>query len=255
MITIGIDSGTQRTKAVIIRDEEIISMALARTNFNANEVAEEMIRQLLDKSNLNMSVVEKIYTTGVGSKTIQVGDGHVNEIMAAAAGVCRLMPECRCVLDLGAERNRVIRLDDNHKVQGYEVNDKCASGSGTFIENMARVLETSTEEFGSLALHHKKNISLSAQCVVFVESEVISLIHQNEDSSDIAWGILTGAASHVITLINRFGKVKNIGAIGGLTLNPGLMEALKKEMGQDICVVPYSEYVSAYGAALLAAQI
>lgn len=254
MTTVGIDCGTQRTKAVLVRDGEILSTAVTRTDFDTNKAAEDALAILLRDSGLAREDLERIYVTGVGAQTTQIGDGRVNEIMSAAAGVAKLAPGCGCILDLGAERNRAIRLDADHNVQGYEVNDKCASGSGTFIEAMARVLDTSIGDFGALALQHKKDITLSAQCVVFVESEVISLIHQNEEAADIAWGILEGVASHIVALANRFGKISNICVIGGPTLNSGLMEALKKEIGQDITVVPYAEYASACGAALMAAR-
>lgn len=254
MTTVGIDCGTQRTKGVLMREGRILATAVTRTDFDTKKAAEDVLAMLLHKSGLAGACTEKIFITGVGAQTIRIGDGKVNEIMSAAVGASRLVPGCRCVLDLGAERNRAIRLDEGQRVHGYEVNDKCASGSGTFIETMARVLDTTVEDFGDLALQHKKNIILSAQCVVFVESEVISLIHQNENTADIAWGILEGVASHIVGLTNRFGKVRDICVVGGLSRNNGLMTALEKEMGQKITVAPYAEYASAYGAALLAAE-
>lgn len=254
MITVGIDCGTQRTKAVLVRDGEIIATAVKRTDFDTDQAAGEALSCLLKQGGISREETAHIYLTGVGAQTTQIGDGRVNEILSAAVGAARLAPGAGCILDLGAERNRAIRLDADHSVQGYEVNDKCASGSGTFIEAMARVLETSIDEFGSLALQHKKDITLSAQCVVFVESEVISLIHQNEEAADIAWGILEGVASHIVAIVNRFGKIGNIRVIGGPTRNSGLMEALRRELKQEITVPPYAEYAGAYGAALLAAE-
>ena len=254
MITVGIDCGTQRTKAVLVRDGAIQSTAVTRTAFDTNKAASDVLDLLCSGSGLPREAVNRIYKTGIGAPTISFGDGQVNEIMSAAAGVGALAPSCRCILDLGAERNRAIRLGEQHIVQGYEVNDKCASGSGTFLEAMARVLETPIESFGALALQHKKDITLSAQCVVFVESEVISLIHQNEQAADIAWGVFTSVASHISALVQRLGKVERVCAIGGLTLNRGLIEALNREIKQEVTVAPCAEYASAYGAALLAAK-
>lgn len=254
MTTVGIDCGTQRTKAVLVREGEILATAIARTDFDVNKAAADVLQQLLTDSGLKKEEVDSIYLTGIGANMIEIGDGQVNEIMSAAEGIRQLAPDSRCILDLGAERNRAIRCGENQTVKGYEVNDKCASGSGTFIEAMARVLGTSIEDFGDLSLRHKKDIVLSAQCVVFVESEVISLIHENEEVADIAWGVLTGVASHISALVKRFGKADNICAIGGPTLNSGLMEALEQELKQKVTVPPYSEYVSAYGAALLSAK-
>lgn len=254
MMTAGIDCGTQRTKAVLIRDGEILATAITRTDFDTNKAAQDVLDMLLEAAGKDRSEVDRIYITGVGAQTIQIGDGKVNEIMSASTGACRLMPECGCILDLGAERNRAIRMDANGSIQGYEVNDKCASGSGTFIEAMARVLETPIDQFGDLALTHTKDITLAAQCVVFVESEVISMIHRNENVADIAWGVLDGVAAHIIALAKRFGTVSDVCVIGGPTLNVGLLEALKKQIGQDLTIPPYAEYASAYGAALLAAE-
>jgi len=254
MTTVGIDCGTQRTKAVLVRDGEIVASAVTRTDFDTNKAAEDALACLLDQSGTARGEIEHTFVTGVGAQTTLIGDGRVNEIMSASAGVARLAPGSRCILDLGAERNRAIRLDADHGVQGYEVNDKCASGSGTFIEAMARVLDTSIDDFGALALRHKKDITLSAQCVVFVESEVISMIHQNEDAADIAWGILEGVASHIVAIAKRFGKIGNICVVGGPTKNEGLMEALRKELKQEITVPEYAEFAGAYGAALIAAR-
>ena len=254
MTTVGIDCGTQRTKAVLVRDGQIEASAVARTDFDTNAAAAEVMDQLFQSAGVKSEDVERIYITGVGAQTIELGDGKVNEIMSAATGCTRLMPGCGCILDLGAERNRAIRMDGNGTIQGYEVNDKCASGSGTFIEAMARVLETPIEQFGDLALKHKQDITLAAQCVVFVESEVISMVHQNEDVADIAWGILDGVAAHIVALARRFGTYNDVCVIGGPTLNVGLIEALKKQTGQELTVPEYAEYASAYGAALLAAE-
>lgn len=253
MMTAGIDCGTQRTKAVLVKDGEILATAVTRTDFDTNKAAKEVIGMLLKKTGVEPGDLKHLYITGVGAQTIQLGDGKVNEIMSAAAGTKKLTQACGCILDLGAERNRAIRMAEDGTIQGYEVNDKCASGSGTFIEAMARVLETPIDGFGSLALQHKKDITLAAQCVVFVESEVISMIHSNEEPADIAWGVLDGVASHIVALAKRFGKVSDICVIGGPTLNAGLMEALKKQLGQEITIPDLAEYASAYGAALLAA--
>lgn len=254
MVTAGIDCGTERTKAVLIRDGEILAAAVTRTDFDTNKAAQDVLQMLPESVGGDDIVPERIFITGVGAQTISIGDGKVNEIMSASAGAARLVPGCRCILDLGAERNRAIRMESGGQIGGYEVNDKCASGSGTFIEAMARILETPLDRFGSLALTHTKDITLSAQCVVFVESEVISLIHNNENTADIAWGVLDGVAAHITALVRRFGKVSDICVIGGPTLNTGLMEALKKQLGQELTVPAYAEYASAYGAALLAAE-
>lgn len=254
MITAGIDCGTQRTKGVLVRDGEIVCTAVCRTDFDTEKAVSGVTELLLEESGISPEDITCRCITGIGAKTVPGEAMQLNEILSAAAGISRLAPECRYILDLGAERSRVIRLDEEHDVQGYEVNDKCASGSGTFIEAMARALSVPIGELGSLALSHEKEIDLSAQCVVFVESEVISLIHANEAASDIAWGVLKSVASHVAALANRAGKPESLCVIGGLTANAGFMEALRREMKLEIKDVPYAEYASAYGAALAAAR-
>lgn len=158
-------------------------------------------------------------------------------------------------IDLGAESCRAVRIKDDGQVYRYEVNDKCASGAGTFIETMARALQLDITEMGDYSLRHKKEISINAQCVLFAESEVVSLIHQKTEIEDIAHGIHAGVANRVGSLARKAGIPDNVMLIGGTGNNKGVAVCLSKELKKEVHVPENPEYVCATGAAVYAASL
>lgn len=253
MVTIGYDCGTQSTKAVLLRDGQILCKASELTAFDAGKAVKELKEKLLKDSGLTESEIDGIAVTGVGRTQTPGEWSQINEVSAAAKGAFFLFPEVDCVIDLGANNSKAIKLGDDGSVITYEVNDKCASGTGTFIEAMARLLNVPIDEFGRLSLGHTKDITISAQCAVFVESEVISLVHQRETAEDIAHGVLAGIASRTSAMVKRLGTIRNIAVIGGPALNVGLISCLEKELKTSVMVPENAQYVQAVGAALYAA--
>jgi benzoyl-CoA reductase subunit D len=255
MITVGIDSASQNTKAVAVRDGSIIAMAKLPTEFDVNEAAKRVFELLLSTAGIHSEEVAVVVATGVGRSRVEFAKGNINEVISAAKGALYVKPDSGIVIDIGAEASRAIRLNQDGTIKNYQVNDKCASGGGTFIETMARALQIDTEEMGSCALKHTKDIPMNAQCVVFVESEVISLIHQNETKENIAHAVHMGICNRVCSMVQRLGITDGIVFIGGPSYNADLVECLKKELGKDIFVPRNSEFISALGAALYAAEI
>lgn len=194
---VGIDSGSQNTKAVALLNGEIVATAIVATEFDAKCAAEKAINELLDKLGIGKDSVQKIAATGTGRNLIDFADMHVNEVISAAKGARSQSDKINMVLDMGAETSRVIALDEHGAAKNYVVNDRCASGAGTFIETVARALQIQPEEMGDIALKADKDIMLKAQCVVFVESEVISLIHQKETRENIANGVHNGIGNRI----------------------------------------------------------
>lgn len=254
MITAGIDCGSQNTKGVIIKDGKVVAMALLPTAFDADLAAQGVYEKALSEAGVNKDEVKRLVITGVGREIVKWGDAEINEVGAAARGAKFAIPETDTVIDMGADSCRVIRLNDDGSVMKYEVNDKCASGAGTFIEAMARALQITTEQMGEFSLRHSKELATNAQCVVFAESEVISLIHAKESREDIAYGVHMGIANRVASMIRRVGLTDNFSMIGGPAFNKGLVSCMSKVFGREIKTPDNNQFISAIGAALFAAE-
>ncbi|AGA68246.1 CoA-substrate-specific enzyme activase, putative [Desulfitobacterium dichloroeliminans LMG P-21439] len=254
MITVGLDSGNQNTRAVVLKDGKIIGRASGMTEFDAKLAAEKIFGIALASAGVQREEISAVWATGAGRNMVVFADGRINEVGSAARGARFLNPDANLVIDLGAEGCRAIRLTPDGKVKNYEVNDKCASGAGTFIEAMARTLQINIEEMGAYSLRHSKEVPMNAQCVVFAESEVISLIHQQETIEDIAYGIHVGIASRVVSLIRRVGVVEGIQLIGGPGHNEGLVYCMQRELGKEVFVSEETDYISSIGAASYATE-
>jgi len=254
MLTVGIDSGSQNTKAVLVKDGEIIGKAKIPTGFNANETAMQAYELALLDAGVKIGAAVAVVVTGAGRKAITFSNSSVNETTAAAKGIRHVNPEIRLVIDMGSEGCRAIKLKQDGKILNYEINDKCASGAGTFIESMARVLQIPIEEMGAYSTRHTKDVPMNAQCVVFAESEVVSLIHQKETVENIAYGIHIGIANRINSLVRRVGMTDHIAFIGGPGSNIGLVQCLHKELKKDLFIPKSPEYISALGAAVCAAE-
>lgn len=253
MITVGIDCGSQYTKAVLLNDGEMVSMARIPTAFDVDQAAREVYEIVLNEAGYDKP--DAVAATGVFRDNIDFVKNSINEVSAAAKGAYLIRPETELVIDIGAESCRAVRLKEDGKVKHYAVNDKCASGAGTFIETMARTLQLDIAQMGEYSLRHTKDIAINAQCVVFAESEVVSLIHQQEQIEDIAHGIHAGIASKVGALVRREGLADIITLIGGPSVNAGLVACIQKELGRDIFVPRHNAFISAAGAAVYAASL
>jgi len=254
MITAGIDCGSQNTKSVILRDGKVVAMSLLPTEFDADLAAQRVYEDAMKKAGIGREDINKLVITGVGREIVKWGDKEINEVGAAARGAKYAVPKTDTIIDMGADSCRVIRLNEDGSIMKYEVNDKCASGAGTFIEAMARALQINTEEMGTFSLRHTKELATNAQCVVFAESEVISLIHAKETREDIAYGVHMGIANRIASMIRRVGLTDNFTMIGGPAFNKGLVSCMSKVFGREIVVPENNQYISALGAALYAAE-
>ncbi len=254
MITAGIDCGSQNTKAAIVKDGKVVSTALTPTAFDADLAAQKALETALNEAGIKREEVARLIITGVGREIVKWGDGEINEVGAAARGARYALPETDTVIDMGADSCRVIRLNQDGSILKYETNDKCASGAGTFIEAMARALQITTEQMGDFSLRHSKELATNAQCVVFAESEVISLIHAKESREDIAYGVHMGIANRVASMIRRVGLSDHFTMIGGPAFNQGLVSCMSKVFGREITVPQDNQLLSAVGAALFAAE-
>ena len=190
--------------------------------------------------------------TGYGRMTYQGADKQITEISCHAKGVRHLSPEARTIVDVGGQDTKVIRLNDQGGVENFVMNDKCAAGTGRFLDVMARVLEVKVEELGALGAQSTKNLAISSTCTVFAESEVISQLAQGSDKRDIINGIHHSVASRVAGLAHRVGAKELVVMTGGVAQNTGVVKALEEELGRTIHTSPLTQYNGALGAALFA---
>jgi benzoyl-CoA reductase subunit D len=179
---------------------------------------------------------------------------NVTEISADARAIAFVLPKVRTLIDVGAEEGRAIKCAPEGKVAAFAVNEKCAAGAGTFVEAMARALELKLEELGELSLKSTMDVPMNAQCTVFAESEVISLIHAKTPKADIVRAVHEAIASRITSMARRIGVESDIALVGGVAHNVGLVDALRRGLESDVLVPSDPEYVGALGAALIARE-
>ncbi len=166
-----------------------------------------------------------------------------------------MVPSANTVIDLGAEEARAIKLNPEGKISDFAVNEKCAAGAGSFVESMSRALQTTVEEMGPLSMKFTKQVPMNAQCVVFAESEVVSLIHQQTAKEDIARAVHDGISNRISSMVRRVGVIDDVVVIGGPARNIGLIQSLRDDLAKDVIVPEDPDFVSAIGAAIYAAEI
>ena len=260
MITAGLDVGAKYTKVVIIEDAKKV---LARTNgivgFDVLESAAEVFNKALKNSGLNRDEISNVVATGMGRKIIHKKqpinpERIVPEVIADAKGAYHLIPTVKTVIDVGAEEGRGVKIGEKGKVRDFVINERCAAGAGTFIETMARALEVNVEDMGPLALKSTKSIPMNAQCCVFAESEVVTLIHSKISKEDISRAIHDAMAGRIASMVLRVGVERDVALIGGVARNRGFLPPLKKELNTEILIPENPQYVGALGASLLASE-
>jgi len=254
MITAGIDIGAKTIKVVLGQDGKVLAQCLVPAGIDTAAATQQALDEALADSGLSREQVDRFMATGTGRKDCAMTDQEITEVGAAAKGILHVFKSCRTVIDVGAEEGRTVRCDENGKVIDFAYNEKCAAGAGTFAEGMARALQVPLEELGPLSLKSERAVQMNAQCAVFAESEVVTLIHNKTPREDIARAVLDAVASRIISMIRKIGFEQDIALIGGMALNPGFVEAMKRGLETDVYVPEDPEYIGALGAALAAAE-
>ena len=255
MITVGIDVGSISAKAALVEDGRLVGSRVMLTGYNARNAGEAVFADLLAELGMARNIVDRIVATGFGRNSVDVADKAVTEITCHAAGAHFQDPAVRCVIDIGGQDSKAIALDATGRVRDFAMNDKCAAGTGRFLEVMARALEVDLDAFGELSLEADRPAAISSLCTVFAESEVISLIARGERRENIIAGIHESVGSRVIAMANRVGVVEPVMMTGGVAKNIGVVRALEKKSGKTIHVSPHAQVNGAIGAALIAAGL
>lgn len=249
MISVGIDSGSATTKAVLVIDDKIINHIIRPTGFDFLSAAKNEFEDVLVNAGVDKNDINGIYATGYGRNSIKFADKTVSEITAHTMGVHHLYPAVNGIIDIGGQDSKIISVNDG-KVIEFLMNDKCAAGTGKFLEYTAKALEVPIEEMGNLALASKEPAGITSMCTVFAESEVISLRARGFKKEDIAAGLTESISRRVAVMVRQVGLKQNVVFVGGVAKNAGIKAALEKELSLSIYVPPEPQITGALGAAL-----
>ena len=249
MIVAGIDVGGKNVHIVIKKDGQILGKVAGPTGIKRAEAVEQLYNEALKKAGIARKDVERVVATGSAAKRVAFANGFIPDAAADARGVNKLIPSARTVIDVGAEEGRAIKMSPEGKVLDFAINEKCAAGTGTFIEAMSRALEVSVDEMSKITLQSTQTLSTNAQCAVFGESEVVSLIHQKTPKPDIARAVMNAIAGRIASVARIVGLEKDVVMVGGMARNAGFVDSLKKSIEMNVLVPEDPDYMGALGAA------
>lgn len=253
MITAGIDIGSVSVKGVLLVNGEIMATGIQFTGYNSGKAGESVFASL--KESAGVDTVDAVVATGYGRNNVDFAHKTITEITCHAAGAGFLNKEVRTVIDVGGQDSKVISITEDGRVKDFAMNDKCAAGTGRFLEVMSRALELDLENFGGVSLKADSPSPISSTCAVFAETEVISLIARGEKRENIVAGIHESIARRVASLAVRVGVKEQVMMTGGVSKNTGAVAALEKALDVKALVTEYSQFGGALGAAVLAVKI
>ena len=249
MIVAGIDVGGKNVHIVIKKDGQILGKGAGPTGIKKAEAVEQLYDEILKKAGLKRKDVARVVATGSAAKRVVFASGFIPDVAADARSVIKQIPTARTIIDVGAEEGRAIKVSAEGKVLDFAINEKCAAGTGTFVEAMSRALEISVEELATIALNATQTIPMNAQCAVFGESEVVSLIHQKITKPDISRAVMDAIAGRIGSLARIVGLEGDVIVVGGMAKNAGFVDSLKKTIGMPVTVPRDPDYIGALGAA------
>jgi predicted CoA-substrate-specific enzyme activase len=256
MITaIGVDIGSLTTKSVVLNETKIISSAVIRSSDETELCARTTIEQALQQIGLSFNPDIKVIATGLGSKSVTFSQSKLLTT-CLARGVNSIFPTARMAIDMGAESSTIIKLNERGRLTDWLSQDKCAAGTGVFLEQMAKLMNLTSAEMDALSFKAKFPPEITATCAVFAESEVISHVHRVPATlrEDIAAGIYRSVLGRIISMCKRIGIQREVVATGGVAMNKGIIAILNQELGFDILVPDNPQIVAALGAAIFARE-
>ncbi len=250
MVVVGLDIGSVAAKGVILTPDKP-HRALLPTGWSPRDAGEQLIDQLLCLSGRKAADIEDIVATGYGRASIPAARRVVSEIKCHARGIAAICPEVRTIVDIGGQDSKVIRVDNDGRVVDFAMNDKCAAGTGRFLQVMANALGMDVSELGTAGTHRDPAI-INSMCTVFAETEIISLLARGVDKERIIGGIHLSVARRVAAMARRMGVEEKVAFTGGVALNPAVRQALAGELDCELVIPPNCQFTGALGAALLA---
>ena len=255
MVVAGMDIGSITTETVILHDKQILTSIILPTGANSRRAAERSLAAALEEAKIKQEDLTAIVTTGYGRASFSPASKMITEISCHARGAYFVYPKTRTVIDIGGQDSKVIRLDSQGRNVDFQMNDKCAAGTGRFLEVMAHALEVNVEDLGRLSISASRTIKISSMCTVFAESEVVSLIADNQSKEVIIRGLHDAIADRILGMVNRVGIEEQVTLTGGVAKNQGVVRALEDRLGVNLFIPPEPQIIGALGAALLARDL
>ncbi len=250
----GVDIGSAFSKAVIMVNNEIVSYSVIPSGGNYRHAAEDVTGKALTKANLSWQDIGYTVATGYGAANVSFSHSMVSDISCLARGAHYLFPAARTAIDIGGQYTRVLRLDDRGKATAFLLSEKCAAGSGRFLQIIAKVLQIDLRDIGKLSLESRKRVDFNTGCAVFAESEAVSRVAEGAAKEDILAGLHRTLAAKVQALVERLGMEPDCTLVGGGAKDIGLVKSIEKSLGCGLLVPEEPQVVAALGAALIAGE-
>ena len=250
---IGIDIGSAYSKGVIIKDFELVASHIIISGANYRTSAEVIRTELIRQVNLSRDDIANTVATGAGADNVYFASQKASDIVCTARGINNAFPQARTVIDVASQSSKVIRLSREGKVANFTVSEKCAGGSGRFVEVIANVLRIDLSDFGAISARSKTPITFSTGCAVFGESEAITRISEGVPKEDIAAGVNKALASKISSLVKKLKLEEPCAICGGGALNIALVNTIEGELNITLLIPPNPQLITSLGAALIAA--
>lgn len=258
MYYIGLDAGSTYLKAALIDEKGVISTHVLSSGVQNSKNADRIVKELCEDNLIPQKDIKKIFATGYSRRALDIADDTVSEITAHAFGIRYTCPNDKpisIVIDIGGQDMKVIALTDNRKVKNFIMNDKCAAGTGKFIEVVAEILDTTIDNVGPLSIKSNNPAEINSTCVVFAQTEIISLIARKRSREDILYGLHMSMAKRIGKMARKYIDNRSVVMTGGGSRNIGLVQALEDELMRDVYVANHSQFNGAIGAALYGMEL
>jgi len=251
---LGIDIGSSTSKGVIAEDGSILARHLLPSGVNYRLAAQKLVDELLTKAGVTREDIACTVATGQGSANVELADQEVADIRCCARGIFSHFPSVRTVIDVQGQSTQVLRLSEVGQVADFAISEKCASGSGRFLDIIANVLQIKLEDIGPLSLESKNPVTFTTGCAVFGESEAVSRVSEGIAKEDIVAGVHQALAEKISALVGKVGLEERCAITGGGGLNIGLIKWIERKLGVELLVPPEPQLVTALGAAIMAEE-
>ena len=256
MYTCGIDVGSVSTEAVVLdkKSKKILSYTISPTGSSSKNAAKKAYEDALNEAGLKNDDIKAIVATGYGRINIPFADKNITEISCHARGAISVFPDLKTVIDIGGQDSKVIKLEEGNPID-FLMNDKCAAGTGRFLEVMAKAMEIDLKQFAPIFIKTNGKVAITSTCTVFAESEIVSLIGQGTDKNTIIKGLIYSIADRITSMVERIGLEEPVCMTGGVAKNLGVVKALEEKLRVKINIPDEPQITGALGAAYLAQNL
>ena len=252
IIVAGVDIGSTTSKAVLIEDQKIISRRIISTGAESIKAADRIINEALNDARILIKDVKYIVATGYGRVIVPYADETVTELSCHAKGATWLFPSVKTILDMGGQDCKAIRCDEKGNLQNFMMNDKCAAGTGRFLELMARIIGLSLDDLGALSFGAEKEAKINSTCAVFAKTEITTLIREGHEIREVVAGLNSAVSARVYSLLRGVGVAPEFMITGGIGKNVGIVRKIEERVGLKAIIPEEPQIVGALGAALIA---